>query len=126
MREGYVDYERWGLPEDVEGMQLAQAAAKINHPLNSAQVILTLMLLHLYFSHRQAFAFYFIWVVRTQSANIPVSNSAGPLMLVQYVATEICASLRCVHAETELGNAWMRMRIYNHVIKSCKAVQLFR
>lgn len=107
-------------------MQLAQAAAKINHPLNSAQVIVTLMLLHLYFSHRQAFAFYFIWVVRTQSANIPVSNSTGPLMLVQYVATEICTSLRCVHAETELGNAWMQMRIYIHVIESCKELQLFR
>lgn len=108
MREGYVDYERWGLPEDVEEMQLAQAAATINHPLNSAQVTLTPMLSHLYFSHRQAFAFYFIWVMRTHGANIPVSNSTGPLMLVQYVATEICTGLRCVHAETELGNAWMK------------------
>lgn len=72
------------------------------------KVIPKLMLSRLYFNHNQAFAFYFIWIVQTQGANIPVSNRAGPLMLVHCVATEICKGLRCVHGETELGNVWMK------------------
>lgn len=31
MSEGYVDYAHWGLPEDVEETQLAQAAASKHH-----------------------------------------------------------------------------------------------